>query len=82
MVLDQGFTTGRAFGATGTPSAILIEADGTIGSEVAVGAQAVLSLASIPPNQDAPDGSSDSAATNEPARDSPPGGAGGSRSPQ
>ncbi len=48
VVLDHGFTTGRAFGATGTPSAILVEADGTIGSEVAVGAQAVLSLASHP----------------------------------
>ena len=48
MVLDQGFQTGRAFGATGTPSAVLVEADGTIGSEVAVGAQAVLALASNP----------------------------------
>ncbi len=48
VVLDQGFTTGRAFGATGTPSAILVQEDGTIGSEVAVGAQAVLALASNP----------------------------------
>ncbi len=48
VVLDQGFTTGRAFGATGTPSAILVQADGTIGSEVAVGAQAVLALAGNP----------------------------------
>ncbi len=48
LLLDQGFTTGRAFGATGTPSAVLVNTDGTIGSEVAVGAQAVLALASNP----------------------------------
>ncbi len=48
LLLDQGFTTGRAFGATGIPSAVLVNTDGTIGSEVAVGAQAVLALASNP----------------------------------
>ncbi len=47
-VLDQGFSVGRTFGATGTPSAVLIQPDGTIGSEVAVGAQAVLALAGAP----------------------------------
>ena len=45
MVLDQGFSTGRAFGATGTPSAVLIDPKGMIASEVAVGAPAVLALA-------------------------------------
>ncbi len=48
IVLDQGFSTGRSFGATGTPSAVLIQPDGTIGSDVAVGAQAVLALAGAP----------------------------------
>lgn len=45
MVLDEGFTIGRAFGASGTPSAVMVDADGNIASNVAVGAQAVLSLA-------------------------------------
>lgn len=45
IVLDQGFTTGRQFGASGTPSAILIDADGKIASRVAVGAPGVLALA-------------------------------------
>lgn len=44
VLLDQGFTTGRAFGASGTPSAVLIEVDGTIASEVVVGAPGVLAL--------------------------------------
>lgn len=45
ILLDQGFSTGHAFGAGGTPSAILIDAKGKIASEVAVGAQGVLALA-------------------------------------
>jgi protein-disulfide isomerase len=45
VLLDQGFGTGRAFGVEGTPSAVLVSATGLIGSEVAVGAQAVLALA-------------------------------------
>ncbi|MDQ3910220.1 MAG: redoxin domain-containing protein [Actinomycetota bacterium] len=45
VVLDQQFATGRAFGASGTPSAVLVNAEGRIASEVAVGAQAVLELA-------------------------------------
>ncbi len=48
MVLDQAFATGRAFGATGTPSAVLVDAKGRIASDVAVGAQAVLALAGSP----------------------------------
>jgi peroxiredoxin/uncharacterized membrane protein YphA (DoxX/SURF4 family) len=47
-VLDQGFTTGRAFGASGTPSAVLVDARGKIASEVGVGAPAVLALAAGP----------------------------------
>ena len=46
VLLDQGFGTGRAFGAEGTPSVVLVDAAGSIASEVAVGAKAVLSLAS------------------------------------
>jgi thiol-disulfide isomerase/thioredoxin/uncharacterized membrane protein YphA (DoxX/SURF4 family) len=45
VVLDQQFSTGRAFGATGTPSAVLVDAEGRLASEIAVGAQAVLALA-------------------------------------
>jgi thiol-disulfide isomerase/thioredoxin/uncharacterized membrane protein YphA (DoxX/SURF4 family) len=45
VVLDQQFSTGRAFGASGTPSAVLIDAECKIASEIAVGAPAVLELA-------------------------------------
>lgn len=44
-VLDEGFVTGRAFGASGTPSAVMVDAQGNIASNVAVGAQAVMALA-------------------------------------
>jgi peroxiredoxin len=47
-LLDEGFSTGRQFGAGGTPSAILIDESGKIASDVAVGAQAVLTLAGAP----------------------------------
>jgi hypothetical protein len=45
VTLDERFETGRAFGAVGTPSAVLVDKDGRIASEVAVGAPAVLALA-------------------------------------
>jgi|SRR5215216_660232 len=45
VVLDQSFAVGRTFGASGTPSAVLVDADGKIASEVAVGAPEVLGLA-------------------------------------
>jgi peroxiredoxin/uncharacterized membrane protein YphA (DoxX/SURF4 family) len=45
VVLDQGFNTGLAFGASGTPSAVLVNSEGKVASEVAVGAPAVLGLA-------------------------------------
>jgi peroxiredoxin len=47
-LLDEGFATGRAFGASGTPSAILIDKNGKIASEVGVGAPAVMELAGAP----------------------------------
>lgn len=45
IVLDQTFGTGRAFGATGTPSAALVDAEGRIAASVAVGGPNVLALA-------------------------------------
>lgn len=45
VVLDADFAIGRSFGAGGTPSAVLVDAAGKIGSGVVVGAQAVLALA-------------------------------------
>lgn len=48
MLLDEGFSTGRKFGAGGTPSAVLIDRKGTIASDVAVGAPAVMTLAGQP----------------------------------
>ena len=45
VVLDQQFSAGSAFGASGTPSAVLVDSEGKVASEVAVGAPAVLALA-------------------------------------
>src|SRR5215213_8857325 len=45
VLLDQQFAVGRAFGASGTPSAVLVDAEGKLASEVAVGAPGVLELA-------------------------------------
>ena len=45
VVLDQQFSAGQAFGASGTPSAVLVDAEGKIASEVTVGAPRVLELA-------------------------------------
>jgi peroxiredoxin len=44
VLLDQQFAVGRAFGASGTPSAMLVDAEGKVASEVAVGAPGVLEL--------------------------------------
>lgn len=45
LVRDEGFGVGRSFGANGTPMAVLVDAEGRIASELAVGAPAVLALA-------------------------------------
>jgi hypothetical protein len=46
LLLDQnGMSVGRLFGATGTPMAVLVDAEGKIASELAAGAAAVLALA-------------------------------------
>lgn len=44
ILLDDGFATGQAFGAGGTPTAVLVDATGRIGAAPAVGGQAVLAL--------------------------------------
>ena len=44
ILLDQGFRTGEAFGASGTPSAILIDADGNVASGLSVGGTDVMNL--------------------------------------
>jgi peroxiredoxin len=45
VLIDEGFATGNAYGAQGTPSAIVIDAAGLIASELSVGGPAVLALA-------------------------------------
>ena len=45
VVLDEDFTVAPEFGATGTPMAVLVNAEGNIASELAAGAPAVLALA-------------------------------------
>ena len=45
VVLDQGFTVGRTFGAEGTPMAVLVDSNGQIASQVVAGAAAILALA-------------------------------------
>jgi thiol-disulfide isomerase/thioredoxin len=44
VVIDEGFATGNAFGASGTPSAVMVDREGRIASQVAVGAEEVLAL--------------------------------------
>jgi peroxiredoxin len=48
VLLDEQLAVGRAFGAPGTPSAVLIDEEGQITSELAVGAPAVLALVRVP----------------------------------
>ena len=45
ILLDQGFNVGPLYGASGTPSAILVDEHGKIASQVSVGASAVFALA-------------------------------------
>ena len=44
---DADFSLGRALGATGTPAAVLVDADGMLRSQVATGAEAILALLGI-----------------------------------
>jgi methylamine dehydrogenase accessory protein MauD len=50
-LLDQGFATGRAFGVSGTPSAVLVDAEGRIASDPAIGAPGIWALVGNPPAQ-------------------------------
>jgi peroxiredoxin len=54
VVLDESFKVATAFGAGGTPSAVLVDADGRISSTVGVGARDVLALAGVVPTVDSP----------------------------
>lgn len=45
MILDQNFDVRRAFDATGTPSAVLVDIEVQVASEVAASAPAALELA-------------------------------------
>lgn len=47
VLVDPDFQTGPIFGADGTPMAVLVDANGRIASDVAVGAQAVFALAGV-----------------------------------
>jgi protein-disulfide isomerase len=47
VVLDDDFTVGKQFGASGTPSAVLIDQHGHIASELVGGAPDVLALAGV-----------------------------------
>jgi thiol-disulfide isomerase/thioredoxin len=49
ILLDSGFRTGNAFGARGTPSAVLIDAEGKVAGELVVGASSILPMLSGAP---------------------------------
>lgn len=48
VLLDQRFATGRLFGASGTPSAIKVGADGKIASKLAVGGPSIMEMIKAP----------------------------------
>jgi peroxiredoxin len=45
LLLDENFTVGSAFGASGTPMAVLVDEEGRIASDVVAGGPAVMALA-------------------------------------
>jgi peroxiredoxin len=49
VLLDSRFSAGARFGAGGTPSAVIVDEEGRLASEVGVGAPAVLALAGLVP---------------------------------
>ncbi len=49
VLLDPNFGAGRVFGAEGTPSAVVLDEEGRVSSEVGVGAEAVFALAGAVP---------------------------------
>jgi peroxiredoxin len=44
VVLGEGFTVGQSYGASGTPSAVLVSEDGLVASPLAEGVDSVLRL--------------------------------------
>jgi hypothetical protein len=44
VLLDHTFAAGTAFGASGTPMAVLLDAELTVASELAAGSEAVMAL--------------------------------------
>ncbi len=44
VVMDHDGSVSRAFGITGTPMAVLVDARGRVASEIAVGADAILQI--------------------------------------
>jgi peroxiredoxin len=50
VLLDSIWGAGNVLGAGGTPSAVLVDEEGTVASEVSVGKPAVLALAGVPPD--------------------------------
>jgi hypothetical protein len=44
VVMDHRFEVARAFGVNGTPTAVLLDAHGRVASDVATGADSVLTL--------------------------------------
>jgi len=57
VLLARDFSAGSAFGVSGTPSAVLLDAEGRIASSIAVGGPAVLALARDATLADSPAGS-------------------------
>ncbi|MFN0152744.1 MAG: thioredoxin fold domain-containing protein, partial [Gaiella sp.] len=51
VLLDEGFELGSAFGATGTPMAVLLDSEGRVASGLVTGADAVLGLAQGQPER-------------------------------
>jgi hypothetical protein len=49
VLLDPNFSTARLFGVPGTPSAVIVDADGKIASPLAIGSGGVLKLAGYRP---------------------------------
>jgi peroxiredoxin len=49
VLLESGFSTGFAYGAKGTPSALLIDSQGKVASEVVVGAAAIMPMLNSAP---------------------------------
>jgi len=47
VLLDPYFGSGKVFGATGTPSAVVLDEEGRVASEVGIGGPAVFALAGV-----------------------------------